>query len=102
MDNLDDKPRSSVAIQFRTNQPLSDIYTLWNDKPAVDAGSVKKDIFHLVIRGLKNVDFGVKDIATCLASGVVGNLRMEVDDSGNPVAYEDLTACATADKSIGW
>ena len=69
---------------------------------ALDNGNVKKDIFNLIINGIGNVDFFEKDISSCLTSGVVGNLRMEVDNDGIPVDYQDLTNCATSDKTIGY
>ena len=48
-----------------------------------------KDIFYLIVTALDRVDFLTKNRQSCLESGVVGNMRMDVDGSGNPVGYQD-------------
>ena len=70
-------------------------YTLWNGKAATDQGNKKRDVFYLVLRGLDTVDFLEKDETACLESAVLGNMKLDG-------VYEDLTECATADKSIGY
>jgi len=102
MNKPNDKPRSAVAIQFRTKETLATTYKTWNNKPAIEEGAIGQDIFYLIVTALDRVDFLTKNRQSCLESGVVGNMRMDVDGSGNPVGYQDWTQCATADQSIGW
>ena len=43
----------------------------------------------MIVTALDRVDFLTKNRQSCLESGVVGNMRMDVDGSGNPVGYQD-------------
>ena len=58
-----------------------------------ELGNAKKDLIYMVISGLDQVDFGNKDLSTCVTTGVVG---------ASTVQDEDLTYCISEQKIIDW
>ena len=49
MNKPNDKPRSAVAIQFRTKETLATTYKTWNNKPAIEEGAIGQESFFIRI-----------------------------------------------------
>lgn len=61
-------------------------------------GSAKKDQLYLILEGIDQIDFGTKDMISCLEGVQAGTMAFESDEQAN----FDWTPCAAWDKDLGW
>jgi len=78
-----------TTVQFWRN-----VFGAAKDLP--DKGN-KKDQFFLFLMGLDEVDFGAKDMVTCLEA-LYGGIA-QVNDGEE---MDDRSRCAAEDKDLGW
>ena len=60
---------------------------------STELGNAKKDLIYMSISGLDEVDFGNKDLSTCVTTGVIG---------AGTVQDTDQTYCISEQKIIDW
>lgn len=101
-------------FDFGAYYQINDYYTVWNgaqtaswiqfSKSVPNDGerdlplnNPKKDQFYLTISGLDKIDFGAKDMTTCLESVYIG--AAEKTEENLDLKY---AKCAAEDKILGW